>query len=115
MPPGKPEAAAAAELARELLRLAEAGAAALAEPDPDLDAERIVMAEYYVAEPSDRPYVPGDPDRLRDGLLAGARGWVLSGGGGMRGARAPDLASVRGRFRGYRPAAADTEGEFRRE
>jgi hypothetical protein len=128
-----PEPADATEaLAARLLRLAIAGAEALAEPDPALDEERAVMAAHYAAEPSDRPYAPGDPDRLRDGLLAGARGWVLSGGGGMRAAGAPDLASGRTEFRGYRPArrlippserveggtgpaAADTEGEFRRE
>jgi hypothetical protein len=74
-----PEAADAAELAARLLRLAAAGAAALAADDPGLDAERAVMAEYYAAEPSDRPYVPGDPDPLRDGLLAGARARGLSG------------------------------------
>jgi hypothetical protein len=66
---GYDDAEAVAELARELLRLADAGAAALAEPDPALDEERTVMAGHYAAEPSDRPYLPGDPDPLRDGLL----------------------------------------------
>jgi hypothetical protein len=54
--------------------LAVAGAEALAADDPDLNAERSLLAAHYVAPPSDRPYVPGDPDPLRDGLLAGALG-----------------------------------------
>jgi hypothetical protein len=59
-------------LARELLHLAVAGAEALAADDPDLNAERSLLAAHYAAEPSDRPYVPGDPDPLRDGLLRSA-------------------------------------------
>jgi hypothetical protein len=73
LPPGEyGDAEAVAELARELLRLADAGAAALAEPDPALDEERTVMAGHYAAEPIARPYRPSDPDPLRDGLLVGA-------------------------------------------
>ena len=60
-------------LAARLLRQAEAAAAALAAPDPDREAERAAMAEHYAAAPSDRPYLPGDPDPLRDGLLIAAR------------------------------------------
>jgi len=60
-------------LAARLLRQAEAAAAALAAPDPDREAERAAMAEHYAAAPSDRPYLPGDPDPLRDGLLAAAQ------------------------------------------
>jgi hypothetical protein len=52
---------------------ADTDAAELAAPDPDIDAELAVMAEYYAAPPSDRPYLPSDPDPLRDGLLAGFR------------------------------------------
>jgi hypothetical protein len=93
-----PAPADAAELADRLARLAISGAEALAADDPDLDAERAVMAEYYAAEPSADPYQPGDPDPLRDGLLAGARGWVLTGGGRMRAAGARRFASVRTEF-----------------
>ena len=60
-------------LAARLLRQAEAAAAALAAPDPDREAERAVMVQHYAAPPSARPYLPSDPDPLRDGLLAAAR------------------------------------------
>jgi hypothetical protein len=50
---------------------ADTDADALAAPDPDLAEELAVMAEYYAAEPSPRPYRPSDPDPLRDGLLLG--------------------------------------------
>jgi hypothetical protein len=90
-----PAPADAAELAARLARLAEAGAEALAAPDAELDAERIVMAAHYAAEPTADPYQPGDPDPLRDGLLAGARVRVLSAVGRMRGAGALRLASER--------------------
>lgn len=50
-------------------RFAAEAAAALAAPDPELAAERALMAQHYAAptEP------PGGPDPLRDGLLRGAR------------------------------------------
>lgn len=35
-------------------------------------AEAAAMAQHYAAPPSADPYRPGDPDPLRDGLLAGA-------------------------------------------
>jgi hypothetical protein len=54
-------------------KAAETDADALAAPDPDLAAELAVMAEYYAAEPSARPYLPSDHDALRDGLLASFR------------------------------------------
>jgi hypothetical protein len=98
-----------------LLHLAGLGAAALAADDPDLDAERAVMAEYYAAEPSDRPYVPGDPDPLRDGLLAGARGWVLSVADRMRAAKAQRFASGRGEKWSYTPARRHIPPEERLE
>jgi hypothetical protein len=101
--PPAPEAAEAAPapadateaLAARLLHLAGLGAAALAEPDPALDEERAVMAAHYAAEPTADPYQPGDPDPLRDGLLAGARVRVLSAVGRMREACARHKASVR--------------------
>jgi hypothetical protein len=46
--------------------------AVLAAPDPELEAERALLARHYVAPPSARPYLPSDPDVVRDGLLAGA-------------------------------------------
>lgn len=47
--------------------------AALSAPDPDLDAERAVMAAHYATEGEADPYTPVKPDPLRDGLLAGHR------------------------------------------
>ncbi len=41
--------------------------------DPIEAAERAAMAEHYAAPPDARPWRPGDPDPLRDGLLAGWR------------------------------------------
>lgn len=63
----------AALLAASYLRFMEEAAAALAAPDPDLDEERAVMAQHYAAPAEAHPYQPGDPDDLRDGLLAGFR------------------------------------------
>ena len=37
------------------------------------DPEREAMAAHYAAPASARPYLPGDPCALRDGLLRGAR------------------------------------------
>ncbi len=37
-------------------------------------AEAAAMAQHYSAAPSARPYLPSDPDPLRDGLL---RGWRI--------------------------------------
>lgn len=36
-------------------------------------AEAEAMAEHYAAAPSALPYLPGDPDPLRDGLLIASR------------------------------------------
>lgn len=36
------------------------------------DAEAVAMAAHYAAEGEAQPYQPGDPDPLRDGLLASA-------------------------------------------
>ena len=41
--------------------------------NPDDAAERAAMAEHYAAPPAPSPWCPGDPDPLRDGLLAGWR------------------------------------------
>ena len=48
-------------------------AAAIAAPDPDLAADRAVMALHYAAPTAPHLYQPGDPDPLRDGLLLGWR------------------------------------------
>lgn len=48
-------------------------AAALAAPDPDLGADRALMAQHYAAPAAPHLYQPGDPDPLRDGLLLGWR------------------------------------------
>lgn len=48
-------------------------AAALAAPDPDLAADRAVMAQHYAAPAAPHLYQLGDPDPLRDGLLLGWR------------------------------------------
>jgi hypothetical protein len=47
--------------------------AAPSAPDDDLVVERAVMALHYAAPASARPYQPGEPDALRDGLLASYR------------------------------------------
>jgi hypothetical protein len=51
-------------------------------------AEAAAMAQHYAAEPSARPYLPSDPDPLRDGLLAAAlmRPPAWDGGAPPRGA-----------------------------
>jgi hypothetical protein len=67
-----PDPTEAEALARALAAAAETVAEVLRTAPPAEDAE--AMAEYYAAPPSDQPYVPGDPDPLRDGLLAGALG-----------------------------------------
>jgi hypothetical protein len=45
-------------------------------------AEAAAMALHYAAAPSARPYLPSDPDPLRDGLLAGARSLAAKPRGG---------------------------------
>ncbi len=40
---------------------------------PDDEAERAAMVEHHAAPPDPCPWRPGDPDPLRDGLLAGWR------------------------------------------
>jgi hypothetical protein len=74
-------AAAAARIQAEVL-------AVLAAPDPELEAERALMAQHYAAPADAAPYQPGDPDPLRDGLLAGAlmRPPFWDGGAPPRGA-----------------------------
>lgn len=62
---GQNAGAVAARIRAEVL-------AALAAPDPDLEAERALMAQHYAAPAEAAPPVPGDPDPLRDGLLSGA-------------------------------------------
>jgi hypothetical protein len=50
-------------------------------PDAGMDdarhnaPERAAMAAHYAEPATTAPYLPGDPDSLRDGLLAGA--WLL--------------------------------------
>jgi hypothetical protein len=90
-----------AELARELAAAAETVAELLRTAPPAENAE--AMAEYYASEPTERPYVPGDTDRLRDGLWASAQGRVLHKEGRMRAAEAQPLFNGRGEFRGYSP------------
>lgn len=65
----RPEATT--ERAARYERAQTAATAALVAPDPELEAERAVMAQNYAASAEARPYQPGDPDALRDGLLAG--------------------------------------------
>jgi hypothetical protein len=60
-----PEAAATEVLAERLLRLAIAGAAALAEPDPALDEERAVIAEVRAAEATGALPVKPEADHRR--------------------------------------------------
>jgi hypothetical protein len=55
-------------------------------------AERAAMAEHYAAPPDPYPWRPGDPDPLRDGLLAG---WHAS--------RRVRLATLAQRLREARP------------
>ena len=50
----------------------DAGGDAGAGMDHDA-AERAVMAAHYADEGAARPYLPSDPDPLRDGLLEGFR------------------------------------------
>jgi hypothetical protein len=57
-------------LASALAEAAQTVAEVLRSAPPAEDAE--AMVEYYASEPTDRPYVPGDPDPLRDGLLRSA-------------------------------------------
>jgi hypothetical protein len=47
--------------------------AVLAAPDPELEAERALLAAHYAAPADAAPYLPGDPDPLRDGLLLASR------------------------------------------
>jgi hypothetical protein len=57
-----------------LVRAAAEAAAALADGPGagELDAaERAALAAHYAEPPRERPYMPGDPDPLRDGLMAG--------------------------------------------
>jgi len=61
---------AEAELARELAAAAETVAEVLRTAPPAEDLAE--MRAHYADPPTDRPYVPGDPDPLRDGLLLGA-------------------------------------------
>jgi hypothetical protein len=93
-----PAEAEAEALARELAAAAETVAEVLRTAPPDEDAE--AMVEYYESEPTERPYVPGDTDRLRDGLWASAQGRVLHKERRMRGAAARHVSSVRGKIRG---------------
>lgn len=69
-PPPGPDGGAAA-----LLAAAEAAAEALAAGAGDGahdQAERAALAAHYTEAPAPAPYRPGEPDPLRDGLLAGA-------------------------------------------
>jgi hypothetical protein len=129
---GRPEQEAAldpvetAGLARELAAAAATVAEVLRTAPPAEDAE--AMAEYYASEPPERPYVPGDTDRLRDGLWAGARERVLHKEGRIRAAEAQPLFERQGRIprlqpgpppppRRERPEGEDAPaagGEFRR-
>ena len=79
------------DVARLLVeRASTAGLSAAAEADPktapapDFDdaAERAAMADHHAAPPDPNPWRPGDPDPLRDGLLAG---WRASRSGRLAG------------------------------
>jgi hypothetical protein len=96
-----PDPTEAEALARALAAFAEEAFAALTAPDPERDAERIVMAEHYAGEPTADPYQPGDRDPLRDGLWAGAQARVLSGPKHIRGAGARRFSGGRPKKRSY--------------
>lgn len=67
------EAARITARAAALVRAAQEALMALTERDacPIEIAERDAI---FGTQPADRPYIPGDPDPLRDGLLRSARG-----------------------------------------
>ena len=89
--------AVAEALARREADLDDAPAAPVdLEPDPIEAAERAAMAEHHAAPPADCPWRPGDPDPLRDGLLAGWRAAQLL-------QQRLRLAAVAARLRGARP------------
>ena len=64
------EAAALAERAAFYARFHTEAAAALVEREPD-PIEAAERAALFGPEAAPNPYWPGDPDPLRDGLLAG--------------------------------------------